>query len=292
VLVWLVLALIAVVPVLAQGSEGTAQAGTSLQSTPPQNLNDVAARLAPLLVGAALIERTLEFVFSWSQRAVLDATSSARGIAARISGLVQVDVRQIWQQVDQLTSAMVKVKSGESARAVNPDSADPTEWPLEKLQAQLDAVTQTLTDTNARIQQIMSSDLYKERRKMVAGVLSITMGIVLALVANLRLFQPLDVAPPDWFSKPFDGIDLLLAGVLMGLGTDWVHQVINILTKGQSLLGARAEVTSQIDPAQIENMASQAIQQAFDQRIKEIRVQVEREISDVTQPTQPPSPPH
>ncbi|HVO68890.1 MAG TPA: hypothetical protein VMT24_02525, partial [Aggregatilineaceae bacterium] len=161
VLVWLVLALIAVVPVLAQGSEGTAQAGTSLQSTPPQNLNDVAARLAPLLVGAALIERTLEFVFSWSQRAVLDATSSARGIAARISGLVQVDVRQIWQQVDQLTSAMVKVKSGESARAVNPDSADPTEWPLEKLQAQLDAVTQTLTDTNARIQQIMSSDLYK-----------------------------------------------------------------------------------------------------------------------------------
>jgi hypothetical protein len=100
------------------------------------------------------------------------------------------------------------------------------------------------------------------------------------------------VAPPHWFSKPFDGIDLLLAGVLMGLGTDWVHQVINILTKGQSLLGARAEVTSQIDPAQIENMASQAIQQAFDQRIKEIRVQVEREISDVTQPTQPPSPPH
>jgi hypothetical protein len=293
VLVWLVLALIAVVPVLAQGSEGTAQAGTSVQSTPPQTLNDVAARLAPLLVGAALIERTLEFLFSWSQRAVLDATSSMRGVAARISGLVEVDVRQIWQQADQLTRAITQVKSGAGAQVADPDSADPTQWPLEKLQAQLDAVTQTLTDTNTRIQQIMSSDLYKDRRKMVAGVLSIAMGIVLAVAANLRLFKPLDVVPPHWFSKPFDGIDLLLAGVLMGLGTDWVHQVINILTKGQSLLGARAEGGgTQLDVSQIEDMASQAIQQAFDQRMKEVREQVEQGISDVTQPTQPPSPPH
>jgi hypothetical protein len=292
-LVWLVLALIAVVPVLAQGSEGTAQAGSSVQSTPPQTLNDVAARLSPLLVGAALIERTLEFLFSWSQRAVLDATSSLRGVAAWISGLVEVDVRQIWQQMDQLTNAMVKAKSSPSAQAANPNSPDPTQWPLDKLQAQLDQVTQTLTEANTHIQQIMGSDLYKERRKMVAGMLSIVMGIVLALIANLRLFKPLDVAPPDWFSKPFNVIDLLLAGVLMGLGTDWVHQVINILTKGQSLLGARAEAApATVDTSQIEDMASQAIQQAFDQRMQDLRNQVEKGISDVTQPTQPPSPPH
>ena len=288
VLVWLVLALIAVVPVLAQGSEGTSQAGSSVQSTAPQSLNDVAARLAPLLVGAALIERTLEFLFSWSQRAVLDATSSLRGVATWISGLVQVDVRQLWQQMDQLTRAMVKVKAGTGAQAADPDSTDPAHWPLEKLQAQLDEVTQTLTETNARLQQIMSSDLYKERRKVIAGVLSIVMGIALALVANLRLFKPLDVAPPDWFSKPFDAIDLLLAGVLMGLGTDWVHQVINILTKGQSLLGARAQAATQLDTSQIEDLASQAIQQAFDQRMREIRDQIEKEIGDRARPLSPP----
>jgi hypothetical protein len=300
VLVWLVLALIAVVPVLAQGTENPAQAGTSVQSTPPQTLNDVAARLSPLLVGAALIERTLEFLFSWSQRAVLDATSSLRGVASWISGLVEVDVRQIWQQMDQLTNAMVKAKSSTGAQAANPNSPDPSQWPLEKLQAQLDQVTQTLTEANAHVEQIMGSDLYKERRKVIAGVLSIAMGIVLALIANLRLFKPLDVTPPSWFVSPFNVIDLLLAGVLMGLGTDWVHQVINILTKGQSLLGARAEaVPETVDTSQIEDMASQAIQQAFDQRLQDLRSQVEQGISDVTQrsqpaqpPSEPPSPPH
>ena len=292
ILVWLVLALIAVVPVLAQGTENPAQAGTTVQDTAPQTLNDVAARLSPLLVGAALIERTLEFLFNWSQRAVLDATSSLRGVAAWISGLVEVDLRQIWQQMDQLSKAMVKVKSNPQPQATNPNSPDPTRWPLEKLQAQLDQLTQTLTETNARVEQIMGSDLYKERRKMIAGVLSVAMGIVLALIANLRLFKPLDVVPADWFSGPFTAIDMVLAGVLMGLGTDWVHQVINLLTKGQSLLGARAEVTSQIDTAQLNDMASQAIQQAVDQRLQELRGQVEQAISDVTQPTQPPSPPH
>lgn len=292
ILVWLLLALIAVVPVLAQGTETPAQAGTTVQDTAPQTLNDVAARLSPLLVGAALIERTLEFLFSWSQRAVLDATSSARGIAAWISGLVEVDLRQLWQQMDQLTRAMVQVKSSPQPQATNPNSPDPTRWPLEKLQAELDQLTQTLTEANAHVQQIMGSDLFKERRKVIAGVLSVAMGIALALIANLRLFKPLDVTPPDWFSGPFSAIDLVLAGVLMGLGTDWVHQVINLLTKGQSLLGARAEVTSQIDVAQIEDMTSQAVQQAIDQRLQELRNQVQQAISDVTQPTQPPSPPH
>lgn len=278
---WAIAALLMVVPVLAQGGESTPSLGDAATSGTPKDLSEAAARLVPLLVGAALIERALEFLFTWSQRAVLDATSSMRGTAARISGLVRVDVRQAYERFDELSDALRRRQhAGLPAEAGDPTAADPAEWPLHDLETQLSAIEKLLTDTEATLKQIMDSPLYKERKKMVAGVLSIILGILLAFTANLRLFEPLDVQVTDWFTGTFKVIDTVLAGILMGLGTDWVHQVISILTKGQRALG-RAGEGSRLNVEDIESAAAEAIQQEFDRRWRELRQQMETQIADL-----------
>ena len=287
-LAWLVLALVLVVPVLAQDGDGVSLPGTDA-ATQPGDLNEVAARLAPLLVGAALIERALEFLFAWSQRAALDATSSLRGLATRITGLVRVDFRQAYERLDELSDALVRRQNlGLPDDHGNPDAADPAEWPLAQLEEQLTAVESLLTTTEAKLRQIMDSPLYKERKKMVAGVLSITLGILLAIVANLRLFQPLDVSVADWFAEPFDVLDMVLAGVLMGLGTDWVHQAINILTKGQRALGRAGEGGRSLDVEQVRALAAEAIEQEFNAQMRALREQVETNIAGIARPDSPP----
>ncbi len=291
---WLVLALVVVMPVLAQDGTGTTQPpGDAVTTTAPQDLNAVAARLAPLLVGAALIERTIEFLFSWSQRAMLDTTSSLRGFATRISGLVQVDVRQLYDRLDSLSGALVRRQNMDiDPAAGDPNANDPAHWPLEQLEAQLVTASKQLTLAESQLKEIMDSPLYKERKKMVAGVISIVMGISLAVVANLRLFQPLDINVADWFAKPFDVVDMIMAGVLMGLGTDWVHQVISVITKGQQALGRSGSDGESLDPDMVKNLVSQAIQNEFgaqlDQARHDIANQVSGLASDVLKRNDPP----
>lgn len=276
---WLIVALLIVAPALAQGDESTPPVEGGAPSSTPDDLSEAAARLVPLLVGAALIERTLEFIFAWSQRAALDATSSMRGIATRITGLVKVDFRQAYRQLDELSAALLRRQSaGVHAEYGDPTSEDPADWPLQQLEEHLTAVESLLTTTETKLKQILDSPLYKERKKMVAGVLSIIMGVLLAFATGLRLFEPLDVRVTGWFEGTFKIIDIVLAGVLMGLGTDWVHQVISVLTKGQRALG-RAGESVKFDPEEIKNLAAEAIQEEFDAQWRALREHMQAEIA-------------
>ncbi|MCZ7541383.1 MAG: hypothetical protein M5U29_16020 [Anaerolineae bacterium] len=276
---WLIVALLIVAPALAQGEESTPPVEGGAPSSTPDDLSEAAARLVPLLVGAALIERTLEFIFAWSQRAALDATSSMRGIATRITGLVKVDFRQAYRQLDELSAALLRRQSaGVHAEYGDPTSEDPADWPLQQLEEHLTAVESLLTTTETKLKQILDSPLYKERKKMVAGVLSIIMGVLLAFATGLRLFEPLDVRVTGWFEGTFKIIDIVLAGVLMGLGTDWVHQVISVLTKGQRALG-RAGESVKFDPEEIKNLAAEAIQEEFDAQWRALREHMQAEIA-------------
>ena len=140
----------------------------------------------------------------------------------------------------------------------------------------------------------MDSDLYKTRKKMTAALLSIVMGVALALVANVRLFKPLDIVPADWLNQSvFDGVDLVLAGALMGLGTDWVHQVISILTKGQGFLGRASggepgQETVKVDLDQVKALVSEALQTEVVAQEKRLREEAERKLGEITRPGEPP----
>lgn len=292
--IWLVLALVAVVPVLAQDGGGTPTPpqeafpqgeGTVLlasdggQTGQPQDLDDVAVRLMPLLVGAALIERTLEFLFNWVERALIDASHTLNDWARRLTGLVQIDLHKAWNDVEKLAEAMLKrdLVPGQGGEG-DPDSPFPEEWPLAKLELQLVAAKSKLETAQKVMNEAMDSPHYVARKKMAAAYLSMGMGILLALIAHLRLFDALGVSVADWFEGPFDLIDLLLAGILMGLGTDWVHQVIGLLVQGKGLLG-RAGGGSQLDPDQVRQLALLAIQSEFAAQSSRLRDDVQQAVS-------------
>ena len=279
---WLVLALITVMPVLAQDGSGGTTGLTTAEGSGPDSLDSVAARLAPLLVGAALIERVLEFLFSWAQRTALDATSTLHGLASRLSGGISMDLRHAYEKLDALSDMLVELKSeglptqkpegGAAAVAAETRPLTSTEeWAFADLAAQAKQLEETLSQAEANLKKLLNSPVYKARKKMLAAVLSIVFGILLAFAADLRLFDPLGIAVTNWFEEPFKVVDLILAGVLMGLGTDWVHQMISVLTKGQSLLGARADAAGQIDEARLQALTEQAVQRQTDVMMQQVR---------------------
>ncbi|WP_162909486.1 M23 family metallopeptidase [Aggregatilinea lenta] len=259
---WVVLLLLAVGPVFAQDG--------STAEVAPDGLDELAARLAPLLVGAALIERGLEFIFNWVERAVLDCSHYLHAFAARVTGLVTVDLRQAWGEWNDLTSALINEnRTAEAAMSGDPDSDDPSEWPLGTLEARLIEAREQLEAGQTALEKAMDSPIYISRKRVAAGWLSMSFGVALAATTGLRLFAPLGIDVPGWFESPFDIVDLVLAGLLMGLGTEWVHQVIGLLIQGKGLLG-RAGTGSNLDTEQVRNLAALTVEDEFNARLDQM----------------------
>ncbi len=251
----------------------------------PNDLNEVAARMMPLLVGAALIERTIEYIFNWTERAILDVGHRLHGIITNLTGLVSVDAKQAWERVQELTNALVKRESlSDDPAAGDETSAFPEEWPLAKLEAQLAQAQKTLTTAENAVQKTLKSPSYVARKVSAASTLAIVLGVLLALFADLRLFEPLGVTVADSAQSTFDTIDLILAGVLMGLGTDWVHQVIGLVIKGKGLLGRAAggEGGSTVDLAALQQYTDAIVKAQVDAQVKILQDQAEARLDEIT----------
>jgi hypothetical protein len=275
---WLLLTLIVVAgPVWAQGDGNNPT--TTGDQVAPENLDDIAVKLTPLVVGAAIIERTLELLFTWVERAVLDVYSGLHKIASRVTGLVQVDMRHAWDQVQDLTSAMTAKAAGQGGVNEDPNSPNPVDWPLAVLEARMIDAKLSLGQAESNVKAAMDSPLYTSRKKILAGFFSLLMGVLLAAFANLRLFQPIGVRPSDNIKGVFDGLDLVMAGILMGLGTDWVHQIIGLLIQGKGLLGRAAG--GNVDAEQIRSLAAMTVQQELQAQIRQLKVEAVDEAKDL-----------
>jgi len=284
VLAWLLWALWTVGTVLAQDG------GTPAEQTAPDNVDSVVARLMPLLVGAALIERMIEFVFNWVERALLDASHTLHNVAIRATGLVQMDLRGVWVQVSRLTSAIDKRSTAEIApEAGNLNSPNPEDWPLVSLQKRLEQTQKSLAQAESLIRTALKSPEYVARKKVIASVLSIVMGLFLAFLTAMRLFEPIGVNVSTRYKESFDFVDVALAGILMGLGTDWVHQVISLLVKGKGLLGRAAggedvATLSLASDEEIKRMAELAVQREMEAQFKRLRDQAEQAVTAMVTP--------
>ncbi len=282
---WIVLALLIVAPVLAQdGGEGTplGEGGTQNEDpTPaadnPENLTEVAVELAPLLLGAALIERMLEYIFTLAEVSLLRARRVMRTFFEWVNGTVMVDAREIYAQYERLREALLKHHTGliNKAAPKNPDSADPDDWPFEQVMEQFELYSTKVAQLEEWLDTTTSSQAYINRRKNVASVLGIIFGLALAAITSIRLFQPLGFGFEGMPGDAFDIVDLFAAGVLMGLGTDYVHQIISVVTKGQRYLsaasGRQAPRTVQIDMGQAKRDFGAQLSQtdtALDQRFQ------------------------
>lgn len=274
VAVWVVMALLVVGTALAQDGEATpAQETLDESAAAPQDLDDIAVKLTPLLVGATLIERTLEFLFNWVERTALDASHTMHQVLARVAGLVEIDIYNAWQNVTQLSVAFNTRQAQPDLALNDPESLNPEDWPLALLEERLEEARDLFEKAQETIESALKSPLYVARKKVAAMVLSMVFGVTLALMGGMRLFEPLGVTVADWIDGPFDIFDTVLAGVLMGLGTDWVHQLIGLLINGKGLLG-RAATGQQVDPEQVATLASAAVQENLGQQLDHLRAQV------------------
>lgn len=244
---WLVMVLTIVAPALAQdggeatplGERGgdTPQVAPQTPDTDPSNLTEVAVELAPLLLGAALIERLLEYLFTLAEASLLRTGTVARSFLQWINGTLMVDARGVYAEYERIRKALLAYHAGlvNENMPKNPDSPNPDDWPFEKVLEQFELYGAKVAQLEEWLNTTTRSAAYINRRKTVAMVGGIIMGLALASVADIRLFQPIEFGSNgNWF----DIIDLLAAGVLMGLGTDYVHQIVSVVTKGQRYLGA------------------------------------------------------
>ncbi len=266
-LVWLVLALVIVAPALAQDGGATASGDGD-----PTDIQEVAAQLAPLLVGAALIERLIEALFSWSERALLDVSRGFVWFANWLNGTAVSTARDIWHTMEQLNEVKAKLMKGATIDGTNPDSLNPADWPLDKVEAEIERMDRLAKKVKEELTAVTNSEQYRNHRKSVAMWLSIGFGLVLAFGTQIRLFDPLGITVGG---TPFEIADIAMAGLLMGLGTDYVHQFVNVFAKGQRLLGTRAEQPAvQIDMAAIRTQIAADFKQEMDTRVKEIEEQL------------------
>ena len=288
---WVLLLLAVVGPVLAQD-------GGLTPDTSPQNLNEVATKLTPLLVGAALIERLLEFLFNLAESYLLKAGGILRGIMRWINGTALVDAREVYEEYDKLRKALLDRKIlADRAMPTNAQSANPEEWPLEKLEAELRTYENKVKQLDEWLHATVKSKAYVSRRKNVAATLGIVLGVILAATSDVRLFQPLNVHVNGLGQDIFDALDMLMAGVLMGLGTDYVHQVINVVAKGQRYLGAATGqqplATTTLDWESIREQMDAQLRQStasLEQRLQEFERTLERRGIDLSRGNdEPPS---
>ncbi len=267
---WLLLMLAVVAPALAQDG------GLGAETT-PQNLNEVATKLTPLLVGAALIERLLEYLFNLAESYLLKAGRFLRGLMQWINGTALVDAREIYEEYDRLRKALVDRKIlGDRLTTTNARSANPEEWPLEKLEAELASYEKKVRELDEWLHTTVKSKAYVARRKNVAATLGIVLGVLLAATSDVRLFQPLNVHVSSLGQDLFDVLDMLMAGVLMGLGTDYVHQVINVVAKGQRYLGA---ATGQ-QPLQTTTLDWNAIREQMDAQLRASTASLDKRLAE------------
>ena len=210
---------------------------------------------------------------------MLDVYSGLHQLSTRITGLVQVDMRNAWEHFQVLTKAMTAKEAGQGGVNEDPNSPNPVDWPLAVLEARsLDAKLK-LDQAESNVKTAMDSPLYTSRKKIVAGILSLIMGVLLAAVADLRLFQPIGVRPSEDIKGAFDGLDLVMAGILMGLGTDWVHQIIGLLIQGKGLLGRAAG--GNVDTEMIRSLATMTVQQELQAQLRQLKTDAVDEAKDI-----------
>ncbi|MBN1966826.1 MAG: hypothetical protein JW910_19390, partial [Anaerolineae bacterium] len=223
------------------------------------------------------------------ERAVMDLASRFNDLALRLTRLVQVDLHGAWEQMGEMTSAILKRElAGVPAEAGNPHSNDPEDWPLAVLEQKLAETKAALDKAQTTLKESMKSPTYVARKKMAAGWLSMIFGVTLALIGSLRLFEPLGVDVTGWFKEPFNVIDMVLSGILMGLGTDWVHQVIGVIIQGKGFLG-RAGGGTEIDVNVLRAQTEAAVEEIFRQQVDRFRDEAEERLRDITRPPSSPT---
>jgi hypothetical protein len=214
--------LLSIILSLALTAIVSAQGGTE-PGTSGAAAGGVAQLLAPLLAAATAIERVIEMVFSFGEGMWLRV--------AQVPEHVESYVAWARQQVKKARDDLLNGTATEAPGA--------------------GALEDKLKDAQKRMEAILKTDPYISIKRVISLVAGIGLGLAVALLTKLRMFDLLGVHLGD---TPFLAtMDMIVTGLVIGTGSAPVHSLIGILQKSKDAIDeARALAAGKANETQLE----------------------------------------
>ncbi len=176
-------------------------------TTDPAQTGEIAGKLAGLVAAATLVERIVEMIWDFFENNILTASKFVKN-ASDYVGWAQ-------NQVLEARNALIK--------ATNKDDRS--------------ALETTLQDAEKRLSGYLDSPVYVTFKKKISMPLGIVLALIVAWVAQLRMFVMLNILPADT-AAPLFYVDIIVTGLVIGTGSAPVHSLIGILQNTKDAVDA------------------------------------------------------
>lgn len=199
--------------------------------------------LAPVLVAAAAVERTLESVFnviegSWHTMVAY----LGRGMRWLKSAEVEVkQARQFLAEAsDKYNQEMQSLQIGQNSVAAITDTI---RIKMEAANKMMTLAQKRLSDAEDNLDSVTSSDSYISAKSAASILLGLMLGVVIAAIGQLQMFALLGIAAvPARF-------DVLVTGLVIGSGSYPVHSLVGILQQGKDTLDSAKGYFNRLAPS-------------------------------------------
>jgi hypothetical protein len=199
--------------------------------------------LAPVLVAAAAVERTLESAFNMVEGSWHTLVAYlGRGLRWLNSAETEVfQARQFLADAsDKYNAEMKSLQFGQVSVA---EVTDTIRIKMEAANRMMDLAQKRLQDAENNLGAVTSADSYVSAKTAASVVLGLMLGVVIATIGQLQMFAMLGIAAvPARF-------DVLITGLVIGSGSYPVHSLVGILQQGKDTLDSAKGYFNRLAPA-------------------------------------------
>lgn len=193
-----------------------------LPKTPPENVGDFAAILAPLVAIAVAIERLLEQFFDYLEMSLINMADFLKAPVEFLK-VLQDEYRRAYSAVQEATQTAAASDTPKSQKA-------------------LDTAKSKLMQVEDQVRNSIQTPEYIAWKRYITLLIAFIAGIIVAVFGDLGMLRTIGLPTPRLF-------DMLLTGLVIGAGPGPMHSIIGILQNGKDALGKLAE-TSKTNPLQ------------------------------------------
>jgi len=199
--------------------------------------------LAPVLVAAAAVERTLESMFNMIEGS-WHTMVAYLGRGLRWLNSAEIEVQQARQFLaeasDKYNMEMQSLQIGQTSMS---EITDTIRIKMEAANKMMVLAQKRLDDAESNLEAVTSSDSYISAKTAASIILGLMLGVIIAAVGQLQMFAMLGVAAvPARF-------DVFITGLVIGSGSYPVHSLVGILQQGKDTLDSAKGYFNRLSPA-------------------------------------------
>jgi hypothetical protein len=198
--------------------------------------------LAPVLVAAAAVERTLESMFNMVEDSWHTLVAYlGRGLRWLKSAETEVQqARQFLAEVsDKYNTEMQSLQIGQASVS---ELTNTIRTRMDAANAMMALAQKRLEDAENNLGGVTSSNSYVSAKSAISIVLGLMLGVIIAAIGQMQMFALLGIgAVPARF-------DVFITGLAIGSGSYPVHSLVGILQQGKDTLDSAKEYFNRLSP--------------------------------------------